>query len=184
MGAPSIDWRKTPTPLCGQPDPVVHAILHYLYAECLPKGLSEEAARQVYEATQKVPEFSKLTALCETFLKNTALRQRKASSIYQGTHCTGNTGKMAKKNPCQRNHREFGNFAKTQGKHREFCKFPDSKGISKCAVKISNFCFQSLVCQVNFVYVIVTNHVNWHRENVLLDRENTRNLKMQFEWVP
>ena len=39
----------------------------------------------------------------------------------QGTHGTGKTGKMAKKNPCQGKHREFGNFAKTQGKHREFC---------------------------------------------------------------
>ena len=34
------------------------------------------------------------------------------------------------------------------------------------------------------MYVIVTNHVNWHRENLLSDRENTGNLKIQFEWVP
>ena len=34
----------------------------------------------------------------------------------QGTHGTGKTGKMVKKkNPCQGKHREFGNFAKTQG---------------------------------------------------------------------
>ena len=33
----------------------------------------------------------------------------------QGTHCTGKTGKMASKIPCQGKHREFGNFAKTQG---------------------------------------------------------------------
>ena len=35
----------------------------------------------------------------------------------------GKQGKqrMAKKNPCQGKHREFGNFVKTQGKHREFC---------------------------------------------------------------
>ena len=32
--------------------------------------------------------------------------------------------------------------------------------------------------------MIVTNHVNWHRENLWPDRENTGNLKMQFEWVP
>ena len=39
----------------------------------------------------------------------------------QGTHGTGKTGKMAKKDPCQRKHRVFGNFVKTQGilsKHR------------------------------------------------------------------
>ena len=34
------------------------------------------------------------------------------------------------------------------------------------------------------MYVIVTNHIHWHRENLLPDRENTGNLKMQFEWVP
>ena len=32
--------------------------------------------------------------------------------------------------------------------------------------------------------VIVTTYVNWHRENFRLDRENTGNLKIQFEWVP
>ena len=33
----------------------------------------------------------------------------------QGTHTTGKTGKMAEKIPCQGKHREFGNFAITQG---------------------------------------------------------------------
>ena len=44
------------------------------------------------------------------------------------------------------------------------------------------------VCQVSFVSVIVTNHVNWHREKFAVvqgkNRENIGNLKMQFEWVP
>ena len=34
------------------------------------------------------------------------------------------------------------------------------------------------------MYVIVTNHVNWHRESLRSHRENTGNLKMKFEWVP
>ena len=74
-------------------------------------------------------------------------------------------------------HREFGNLAKTQGKRREFgllsCKFPDSNG-----KRYFNICLSEAgkVCQVSFVYVIVTNHVNWHRENLRLDRENTGNL--------
>ena len=34
---------------------------------------------------------------------------------FEGNHGTGKTGKMAKKIPCQGKHREFGNFAKTQG---------------------------------------------------------------------
>ena len=33
----------------------------------------------------------------------------------QGTHGTGKTGKMTQNIPCQGKHREFGNFAKTQG---------------------------------------------------------------------
>ena len=43
------------------------------------------------------------------------------------------------------------------------------------------------VYQVSLVYVIVTNHVNWHTENLQSDREETENkgdLKMKFEWVP
>ena len=34
------------------------------------------------------------------------------------------------------------------------------------------------------MYVILTNYVNWHRENLRSDSENTGNLKIQFEWVP
>ena len=33
------------------------------------------------------------------------------------------------------------------------------------------------------MYVIVTNHVHWLWENLQSDRENTGNLKMEFEWV-
>ena len=39
----------------------------------------------------------------------------------QGTHGTEKTGKMAKYNPCQGKHREFGFVFKTLGKHRECC---------------------------------------------------------------
>ena len=34
------------------------------------------------------------------------------------------------------------------------------------------------------MYIIVTNDVNWHREHLQLDRENTGNLKMIFDRVP
>ena len=34
------------------------------------------------------------------------------------------------------------------------------------------------------MYVKVANYGNWHREKLQLDRENTGNLKIQFEWVP
>ena len=37
------------------------------------------------------------------------------SDLIQGTHGTGKTGEMATQKNCQGKHREFGNFAKTQG---------------------------------------------------------------------
>ena len=105
----------------------------------------------------------------------------------QGTHCTGKTGKMAKKNPCQGKHREFGNFAKTQG-----IWFSQIENSLILKVKIFLYLLRIFkktieICQVSFVSVIVTNHVNWHRENLQSGREKkgkTGNLKMQFEWVP
>ena len=83
---------------------------------------------------------------------------------------------MAKKNSCQGKHREFGNFAKTQGIW--FSQILNSlilkvKEILIFAAKISIFSFFFKVCQVSFMSVIVTNHVNWHRENLRLDREIT-----------
>ena len=79
---------------------------------------------------------------------------------------------MAKRISCQGMHREFGNFAKTQGNLiGQSCKFPDSYGKGYCDIcrEISIFS-QLFVC---FVYVLFTNYVNWHRENLRLDRENT-----------
>ena len=34
------------------------------------------------------------------------------------------------------------------------------------------------------MYVLLTNYVNWHRENLQSHRENTGKFKIQFEWVP
>ena len=98
---------------------------------------------------------------------------------------------MTKKILCQGKHREFGNFAKTQGIW--FAQVVNSliltvKDIAIFAAKISIFLYffseGGYVRQVSFVYVIVTNYVNWRRENVGLGRENTVNLKIHFEWVP
>ena len=63
----------------------------------------------------------------------------------QGIHCTGKigkTGKMAKRIPCHGKHREFGNFANTQGIW--FAEVVNSlilqvKDISKFAAAISTF---------------------------------------------
>ena len=98
---------------------------------------------------------------------------------------------MAKKNPCQGKHREFGNFVKIQGKQREFClNKGKTQGILLAQVvnvmilkvkdiaivaakKIHFFPEAGKVCQVSSVYVILTPYVNWHRENLRSDRENT-----------
>ena len=76
LAVSEVDWSQEPPPLSGLPEDVLYTILYYVYAECLPKGLSEETARSTVEAVSKLPGFTKLTQLCETFLKNTALRQR------------------------------------------------------------------------------------------------------------
>ena len=86
----------------------------------------------------------------------------KVSSLGQGPHCIGKTRKMATKNPRQEKRREFGNFV---------C----SSCIGFCGIYSGNFLFlveAGYVWQVSFVFVIVTNHVNWHRENLRSDREN------------
>ena len=73
----------------------------------------------------------------------------------QGTHRTGKTGKMAKRIPCQGKHRDFGNFAKTQGIW--FAQVVNSlilkvKDITEFAAEISKFFFkldksaQSVLC--------------------------------------
>ena len=69
---------------------------------------------------------------------------------------------------------EFGNFNKTHGIW--FAQVLNSlilivKDISIFAVKISPEKIEA--GSVSFVYVIVTNHINWHRENLQSNRENS-----------
>ena len=110
------------------------------------------------------------------------------SPCQQGPHFTGKTGKLTKENPCQGKHRECGKFAETQGIW--FAQVKNSlilkvKDISMFAAKIPKSFFEAgYVCRVIFIYVIATNHVNCHRENLRSDWEKTQNLKIQFEWVP
>ena len=93
--------------------------------------------------------------------------------------CLGKQGKWSKKNPCQGKHGEFGNFAKTQG-----IRFAQVVNMSRKLSRKSYF-FLSLI---NLPSLFCVNHVNWHRKILLSDRgkkrENTGNLKMQFEWLP
>ena len=79
LAVPEIDWTKNASVLDGLPEDVTHAILHWLYSESLPRGLSEDTARRASKAVAKVKGFEKFTQMCETFLKNTALKQRKCA---------------------------------------------------------------------------------------------------------
>ena len=82
---------------------------------------------------------------------------------------------MVKIIPCQGKHREFGNFAKAQGIW--FSQVVNSlivkvKDILLYATKVSNFFFKVVLSAKSvFYYVTVTNHINWHREDLRLDRE-------------
>ena len=108
------------------------------------------------------------------------------SNSSQGTHCTRKTGKIAPKKSLS---------GKTQGIWKccqntrnlvcSSCKFPNSKDKRYFNIWHGNFLFFSpeaaIVCQVSFVYVIVTNH----REIWCLDTEKQRKHR-EFEnaiWV-
>ena len=78
------------------------------------------------------------------------------------------------KNPCHGKHTEFcqntGNLVCSN------CGFPDSKAkryFNICGENYQYLLESGQVCQVNFVYIIVTNHVNWHREDLRSGREKT-----------
>ena len=75
-------------------------------------------------------------------------------------------------------YRENGPKNPCQGKHREFGKFDYSQ-------LLVNFYFRILICLPS-QFCVWNSHKshNKHRENLPSDRENTRNLKMQFEWGP
>ncbi|CAL1539140.1 unnamed protein product [Lymnaea stagnalis] len=76
LSAPELDWTASITPLTGLPEDVLGVTLHYLYAECLPRGLSEKTAQRCVKMVGKMPGFAKFGQLCETFLKNTALTEQ------------------------------------------------------------------------------------------------------------
>ena len=74
LAVPSHNWKLSP--LNGMPDHVLTTLVHFLYNECLPAGLSEETARDCIKSLTPMPEFNTFTSLCQTFLRNTALRHR------------------------------------------------------------------------------------------------------------
>ena len=62
-------------------------------------------------------------------------------------------------------------------------KCKDTKQGPQCTGKTGKMAKRNSL-PISFVYVKVTNHVNWHRGGMRLDRVNTGKLKMEFEWGP
>lgn len=52
-----------------------------MYAECLPGSLTENTARQVITVAQPYPCLAKLVGMCQLYLKNMALKQRKYTEM-------------------------------------------------------------------------------------------------------
>ena len=101
-------------------------------------------------------------------------------------HCTGKTGKMAKANPCQGKHREFGDFSKTQG-------FFFVQVVNSLILKIKNI----VIFAANKFFFISWIHLpsqfcvcNSHKTRKVVQGQicsmtgKTGNLNMQFEWGP
>ena len=105
---------------------------------------------------------------------------------------------MAKEIPCQGKHREFGNFVKTQRKHREFFQNTGKtqgmlaqvvnalilkvKDIAIFAGKKSFFFPRSWIGLPNQFCVCNSHNLcKLTKGHLWSDRENTGNLKIQFE---
>ena len=94
---------------------------------------------------------------------------------------------MAKTNPCQGKHREFGNFAKTQGIW--FAQVVNSlilkvKDISKFATIILNFFFSLISLPSEFCVCKSHKLHKLAQGKLAVGQGKRRALKMQFEWVP
>lgn len=76
-----IDWHTEPPPFSGLSEDVLSTLLHFFYAECLPDTLDEATAREVINVASRYNSLEKLVHLCQLFLKNMALKQRKFINI-------------------------------------------------------------------------------------------------------
>lgn len=72
-----IPWQASPPPFAGLSEDVLGTILLYIYAECLPENLTEATAKQVIKAASQYQSLGKLVNMCQIYLKNMALKQRK-----------------------------------------------------------------------------------------------------------
>ena len=75
--------------LHGQSENVITTVLHYLYCESLPVGLSEETAKACINAVKSAACLRDFLQLCDSFLQNTALKQRMYNFVLK--QCIYNT---------------------------------------------------------------------------------------------
>jgi hypothetical protein len=96
LGAPELDWdlwlarrddmardpslTLPPPPLSGLPEDVLSTLLHYVYSQSLPPGLSEETAHNCVTHAGSLPGFAPLAQACQLYLSNMALKHRKFDS--------------------------------------------------------------------------------------------------------
>ena len=99
----------------------------------------------------------------------------------------GKQGKLPQKSPCLGKHREFGNFAKTQGilfaQVVDFL-FLKVKDILIFATKISTFFLKLGMSAKSVLLCNSQKSRKLAQGKFALSQENTGNLKIQFEWVP
>ena len=95
-------------------------------------------------------------------LVSISMDRQVSGEILQGKTLHGKQGKWPPKNSCQRTQGIFkfcqnrGNFVCSR------CTFPDSNSESNCNICHGNFHLfleVKYVCQINFVYIITTNHI-------------------------
>ncbi|XP_039265805.2 uncharacterized protein LOC120341379 [Styela clava] len=84
LGCPERSWESHSSKqssyqaciLDGLSDSALSTVLHYLYTESLPPGLSEIASRECTDAISKISGLEKLNQLCQSYLENYAVRTK------------------------------------------------------------------------------------------------------------
>ncbi len=80
---PSLDWTSQPPPLSGLPDAVLETLLHFLYARCLPEGITVERVDQCLKELADRPEFQEFADHATAFKDKSAICQSEYNSSTQ-----------------------------------------------------------------------------------------------------
>ena len=72
-----LDWSTLPPPLEDLDEDIIYTVLHYLYGECLPPGLSVETAEKCVSLSTTYSSLQTLSTMCQLYLKNITLKNSK-----------------------------------------------------------------------------------------------------------